>query len=193
MYKKSRLMDILSKKMNLYLLDRNLINQMLNCDRSKTRCRNICNDILLECKKYESPTRTMVHYSRCEFDSNLTHFEAISNTEHILLKTSVPEPIAELVVGIFQMIWDNNFYFHDWEHIDSIVNNAKKLLKNLMSEWEKQQNNQPDDSVAEESDSDEINPDESAEVFTTCINIVKKIYPRADVYTIDDIIGLPPI
>lgn len=78
-----------------------VINSILSCFANKEGLPKY------DRKKYK-------FYARTEFDSNLTEFEALSNKRLIILKTKLPEDDASIIIRIFQMIYDRNFYLDEW-------------------------------------------------------------------------------
>ena len=51
------------------------------------------------------------YYTNTEFDSNVTDFEALSNGNRLVLKSNLDARSSELVVRIFQAVYDKNYVY----------------------------------------------------------------------------------
>ena len=62
-------------------------------------------------------TGEIKYYCHTEFDSNVTEFEGLSNSNKIILKTKLSVNFISGLMKIFQAIYDDNYYFFEDENI----------------------------------------------------------------------------
>lgn len=69
-------------------------------------CKNILN-----LYNNKEKTTNIRYYSNCEFDSVVTEFESLSNANCLLFSSSLDLNSVELLMKIFQAVYDNNYIF----------------------------------------------------------------------------------
>lgn len=147
---------------------------------SRSKLTSVCKEILLLCleKEKQSVDEYKLWYIS-ESDSNPTEFERYGQEGKIYLKTRLSESDesnnngANIVMGIFQMLWDDNFYFYD-----------SSLSKEDMVSYVKR-------CIDGENDIDENTPDEEEFSPASEIELLKgNCSVNSKVYTIEDIIQI---
>jgi hypothetical protein len=63
-----------------------------------------------------------LYYTHTEWDSHLTEFEGLSNSNKIVFESKLDKKFIPGIMGIFQSIYDNNFWkFEDTEWVEDCV------------------------------------------------------------------------
>lgn len=58
----------------------------------------------------ESLDNSYTYYCHTEYDSNVTEFEGLSNSNKIVLKSKINSKYIPIIIGLFQDIYDNNYW-----------------------------------------------------------------------------------
>lgn len=78
--------------------------------------KELAKKILQEYSKLEETRDTLdtyysyLYYCHTEFDSNVTEFEGLSNSNKIVVKSKLNSKYMPIVMQIFQNIYDNNYW-----------------------------------------------------------------------------------
>jgi hypothetical protein len=100
---------------------------------SRKYLRGVCEEVIEFYRKREEKMFSKdekVYYARNEFDSrNLTQFERDSHYGLVVFETSLPQRESEMVVGAYQCIYDDNYYFYD------SLFKRERIIKNSTVDW----------------------------------------------------------
>lgn len=96
----------------------------------KVLIKNILNKYI----EYEGTTsNTCKYYCHTEFDSCVSNFEGLSNSNKIVIKTKIDIKFLPSIIKLFQCIYDSNYWiFEDDAFIDCYINSNNKLKNKLM-------------------------------------------------------------
>lgn len=69
----------------------------------------------------ESLDNSYNYYCHTEYDSNVTEFEGLSNSNKIVLKSKINSKYIPIIIGLFQDIYDNNYWRLSKSYIDGYI------------------------------------------------------------------------
>jgi hypothetical protein len=108
--------------------------------QTQTKIINLVKQILSYYIQLEQTCESnpILYYTHTEFDSNVTEFEGLSNSNKIVLATKLDKKYIPGIMRLFQTIYDNNFYMFeglDWilEQINWEYEPSEQMISNLLS------------------------------------------------------------
>lgn len=104
---------------------------------AQNRIINLIKEILTHYEELDSQSSNEIKYfCHNEYDSNVTEFEGLSNSNKIVLKTKINLIHIPAIMKIFQGIYDNNYYmFETSEFAEMIYDNCdREFTQNELNE-----------------------------------------------------------
>lgn len=137
-----------------------------------------------------------LYYVHREFDSNVTEFEGLSNSNKIVLKTKLDIKLIPGIMHIFQQIYDNNYYmFEDGDWFTNVVYDEEEISEQMINDLMNYNNVGMWLQVLNKYNQDEINPDEknsigTNDIFDSIPSVYSEYYKskkKQKVYTLESV------